>query len=315
MDSVPIADLVALRMLRAIRDGGSISSAALQFGFTQQAVSARMQKLESQLGLPLLLRSPRGAALAPAGLLLAEWSTEVLDAAERLRVALDSLQSSAEQRLRVRASLTIAEYLLPGWLVALRHSSPDITVDLIPINSESVIESVRSGTSDLGFIESIEVPVDLEARRIATDELVVVVAPDHPWARAGRSISIAELTSTPLVTRERGSGTRRSLELLIAERDPDAALVAPAGELQTAAAVRAAAASGIGPAVLSALAVRDDITLGRLVLVKLRGERLVRPLTAVWRRGVPLAPASAAMLHEVARGQDERTRGSAQRSN
>lgn len=299
MDSVQIADLVALRMLRAIRDGGSISSAALQFGFTQQAVSARMQKLESQLGVPLLLRSPRGASLAPAGVLLAEWSTEVLDAADRLRVALDALQSSAGQRLRVSASLTIAEYLVPRWLVGLRASSPDITVDLTPMNSESVVESVRSGASDLGFIESIEVPGDLEVRPIATDELVVVVAPDHPWSRAGRRISIHELASTPLVIRERGSGTRRSLELLITERDPTAALVPPAAELQTAAAVRAAAASGIGPAVLSALAVRDDIALGRLAPVKLRGEHLIRPLTAIWRRDSSVLAASQTLLREA----------------
>jgi DNA-binding transcriptional LysR family regulator len=303
MDSAPITDLVALRMLRAIRDGGSMSAASRQFGFTQQAVSARMQRLESQLGLPLFLRSPRGATLAPAGVLLAEWSTEVLDAADRLRVALDALQSSAEQQLRVSASLTIAEYLVPRWLVGLRTSSPTITVDLAPMNSESVVESVRTGASDLGFIESIAVPGDLEARQIATDELVVVVAPDHPWARAGRRISIAELASTPLVIRERGSGTRRSLELLIAERDSTVALVSPAAELQSAAAVRAAAASGIGPAVLSALAVRDDIALGRLIPVKLRGERLVRPLTAVWRRDSSVLTSSQALLREVASGR------------
>ncbi len=303
MDSAPITDLVALRMLRAIRDGGSISSAALQFGFTQQAVSARMLKLESQLGLPLLLRSPRGATLAPAGLLLAEWSTEVLDAADRLRVALDALQSSAERQLRVSASLTIAEYLVPRWLVGLRTSSPTITVDLAPMNSESVVESVRSGASDVGFIESIDVPDDLEVRQFATDELVVVVAPDHPWSRARRRISIAELASTSLVVRERGSGTRRSFELLIAERDPSAVLVPPAAELQTAAGVRAAAASGIGPAVLSALAVRDDVALGRLVPVKLRGEPLVRPLTAIWRRDSSVFASSQTLLREAGSGR------------
>jgi len=299
MDSAPIIDLVALRMLRAIRDGGSISSAALEFGFTQQAVSARMQKLELQLGLPLLIRSPRGAALAPAGVLLAEWSTEVLDAADRLRVALEALQSPAEQPLLVAASLTIAEYLLPRWLLALRRSSPAITVDLTPMNSETVIEAVRSGTVQLGFIESVEVPNDLEVSPIASDELVVVVAPGHRWVRPGRRISLSELASTPLVMRERGSGTRRSLELLITQRDAALALVSPLAELQTGAAVRAAAAAGVGPAVLSALAVRDDIALGRLVPVQIDAERLVRPLSAIWRRGVPLVSAGGALLREA----------------
>lgn len=302
MDSAPITDLIALRMLRAIRDGGSISSAALQFGFTQQAVSARMQKLEAQLGLPLLLRSPRGATLAPAGVLLAEWSTDVLDAADRLRVALEALQSPAKQQLQVGASLTIAEYLLPRWLVGLRHSSPAMTVDVMPMNSDSVIEAVRAGTVQLGFIESIEVPDDLEVLRIASDELIVVVASDHRWARSGRRISLSELASTPLVARERGSGTRRSLELLITQRSADMSLVSPLAELQTSAAVRAAAAAGVGPAVLSALAVRDDIALGRLVPVPIDDERLVRPLSAVWRRDLPLSPAGEAFLREAVKG-------------
>ncbi len=301
MDSARITDLVGLRMLRAIRDGGSISSAALQFGYTQQAVSARMQRLESQLGLPLLTRGARGTTLSSEGVLLAEWSTEVLDTADRLRVAVDALRSSPDQHLRVSASLTIAEYLMPRWLVSLRRSPAhaDIDVDLVSENSDSVIESVRTGAAALGFIETVDVPSDLEIRRIASDELVVVVAADHPWARARRGISVSELSSTPLVTREHGSGTRRSLELLLDEQHA-APLVPAAVQLQTAAAVRAAAASGIGPAVLSTLAVRDDIALGRLVPVRIRHVRLVRPLSAVWRPGQALGGAAQALLDVAA---------------
>ncbi|MFC5503094.1 LysR family transcriptional regulator [Lysinimonas soli] len=307
MNEPQITDLVALRMLRAIRDGGSISSAALQFGFTQQAVSARMQKLELHLGLTLLARGPRGTALTQAGLLVAEWSAELLDEADRLRGAVAALRSSGS-RLRVSASLTIAEYLVPGWLVALRRHpvGEHVVVDLSPENSEGVIAAVRAGSADLGFVETAELPDDLQTRLIASDELVVVVAPDHRWARGRRQVSVHDLAVTPLVTREPGSGTRRSLEVLLRDHDPALVLSAPAAELQTAAAVRAVAASGIAPAVLSALAVRDDIALGRLVAVRVREVRLIRPLSAIWRSDRAPAEAASALLEVAAHTEPRR---------
>ncbi|MHB1171095.1 MAG: LysR family transcriptional regulator [Lacisediminihabitans sp.] len=282
-----LPDLVALQMLVTVSETGSLTAASRKLGVTQQAVSARMRSVEGQIGVPLIVRSPRGSTLTEAGMLMAGWATDVLTAANRLDAAIESLRSDADTPLKVAASLTIAEHLLPRWLVALREHQdrqnlPAIRVDLTVTNSASVIDLIRSGSHPLGFIETPEVPDDINSRLIASDELVVVVAPDHRWTRARGAITATELASTPLITRETGSGTRRALEHILAGLPQPLELKPAAAELPTTAAIRTAVAAGIAPAVLSILAVQDDITLGRIVPVRVKELRLTRALTAVW---------------------------------
>ncbi len=160
---------------------------------------------------------------------------------------------------------------------------------------------MRAGTCDLGFVETTDEVAGLESTVLAYDELVVVVAPDHAWAGRRRGISAELLAATPLVTRERGSGTRRTLELMLAGRAPALEVAPPAVELSSTAAVRAAAAAGVAPAVLSILAVRDDLTLGRLVAVRVTSFRAVRPLRAVWRAHHPPRAAGRRLLEQALR--------------
>jgi DNA-binding transcriptional LysR family regulator len=131
------------------------------------------------------------------------------------------------------------------------------------------------------FIETPELPEGLERMTFATDELVVVVGPGHPWARRSSGITVDELASTPVLARERGSGTRLAFERALTaagHRPTD-----PAIELSTAGAIRSTAVAGQTPAVLSILAVRDQIADRSLRRVTLRGLRILRPLTAIWR--------------------------------
>lgn len=118
---------------------------------------------------------------------------------------------------------------------------------------------------------------------VACDELVVVARPEHRWARRAEPILPAELASTPLVSRETGSGTREFFESALA--DFGASPCPPVLELSTSAAVRAAVLAGSAPAVLSRLAVADDVSAGRLRIVPVDGLDLRRDLRAVWQGG------------------------------
>ena len=188
---------------------------------------------------------------------------------------------TAKPGSRVAASLTIAEYLLPGWLSRWRVRRPDVQINLIGINSAAVAQLVLDGEVDLGFIEGPQVPPGLSARVVGQDRLVVVAAPDHPWARRRRPLSPAELASTPLVQREPGSGTRVAFEHALRGHD----IATPALELSTASAVRGAAAAGAAPTVASAFAIGDDLKARRLVEIPVTGLDLSRRLRAVWPRG------------------------------
>lgn len=254
---------------------------------TQQAASARLRTLESLVGLTLLDRQARGSRLTEAGTAVAAWAGRVVAAAVEFDDGVAALRHEGAGRLRVAASMTIAEHLVPRWLVALRGGRPPGAsppeVRLTATNSEAVVRLLHEGQVDLGFTESPDPPGDLHSVVIGHDRLTLVVAPGHPWAGRARPVDAHRLAATPLVTREAGSGTRRALEAaLTAALGSPATPSRPAAEFGTATAVREAVRAGLAPAVLSELAVADDLVAGRLVAVRTTGVDLRRALRAVW---------------------------------
>jgi DNA-binding transcriptional LysR family regulator len=315
--SETVHDVSALRALREVGRQGSIAVAASVLGVSQQALSARMRTLERGMGVTLLARTPSGSHLTEQGRLVVGWAEDVLDAADRLDAGLRSIRSGVSHRLAIAASQTIAEHLVPHWLVELRSVEqagakqagaaeradyPPTVVELTVANSTGVLELVRDGKAGLGFIETPHLPSDLITEHVRNDELLVVTAPGHPWASRRRPLELAEVAASPLVMREAGSGTRDTLtDHLAAHRPPLHPTIAM--ELGTSAAVRSAIAAGVGPGVLSRLAVRDDLVLGRLVAIDVAGPPLTRQLTAVWKPDEPLPPEAQRLLAVVTAGR------------
>jgi DNA-binding transcriptional LysR family regulator len=299
-------DLAAFEVLLAVAKTGSLGAAGREVGLTQQAVSARMASIEARTGVRLAVRTPRGSQLTPAGVVVAEWADQLLGVAQHVDAGLASLREGSRAQVKVVASLTIAEQLMPRWLVSMRAaatrrgtSAPQVI--LTASNSDHVISAVRDGAADLGFIESPAVARGLRSRVVAHDELVVIVPPEHKWARRSRAVTASELSQTPLVTREPGSGTRDSLTAALSQALTDSTQQAsPVLELSTASAVRAAVLAGAGPAVMSRLAVADDLAAGRLRAVDVLDLNLRRNLRAIWVGGrTPPAGAIRDLLSHI----------------
>ncbi|MEV7006521.1 LysR family transcriptional regulator [Streptosporangium sp. NPDC051022] len=283
-----LPDLESLRLLVDVDRLGSLGQAARAAGIAQPSASKRIVLLERRLGLPLLERTPRGSTLTPQGVMVSAWATQVLAAAEELMRGAEAVRRGREAHLHIAASMTVAEYLLPRWLGELQNREPQVQVGLDVQNSAEVARLVGGGI-ELGFVEGPWVPPGLASRVVATDRLVVVVAPGHPWARRRTVLLAAELAATPLVVRERGSGTRETLERALADHE----VAAPRLELGSNTAVKGAAREGAAPAVLSGYAVEGELATGRLIEVPTKGIDLERRLRAVWRRGrTPTGPAA-----------------------
>ncbi|WP_062464478.1 LysR family transcriptional regulator [Demequina soli] len=289
-----------LRMLAAVEERGSLTGAAHALGVSQQAVSQRMRAMERRWGLSLFSRSARGTALTDQGVMVAGWAAAVLQHMDGFESAVASLRADSAAHLRLGASLTVAEHLLPGWLVAYAAEPEAAQVELTAVNSVTVAERIRSGADDLGFVETPDPPEGLATLVVAHDEVVLVVAPGHPWSRR-TAVSPAEVARTPLVSREPGSGTRRTLERALESVLGPGTVVAPAAELSTTAAIRATILAGGGVAALSERAVHDDVAAGRLIRVPVDGPSLSRPLAAVWDPRRRLSPAAARILDIASR--------------
>ncbi|MFI9504320.1 LysR family transcriptional regulator [Nocardia sp. NPDC052566] len=293
-----VPDLAALDLLLSVIELGSLGRAAEAHGISQPSASSRIRYLEKLVGMPVLERTTLGSKATPAGALIAEWARAVVDAAEQLDAGIDTLRAERDSHLRVAASQTIAEYLFPGWLMTLRAMVPEAAIALESGNSVLVAREVLDGKATIGFIESPQNFRGLESHAVAKDKLVVVVAPQHKWARRGR-VTLDELAKTPLIQRETGSGTRNWFEHAVSRQLPgwhaEVAL-----ELSSTTAIKTAVANDVAPAVLSSLAVAAEVAAGTLASPDVTGLDLDRTLRAVWPTGQRLT-GPARDLYSIAR--------------
>jgi DNA-binding transcriptional LysR family regulator len=177
-------------------------------------------------------------------------------------------------------------------------SAPEVT--FTASGSEQVIEAVREGQVELGFIEIRGSTKGLRSRVVARDELVLVVPPDHKWAKRSRPLAAAELDQSFLVSRR--SGWRHLLGDPPLSTDDGAA--PDVLEFGSAASVRAAVLAGAGPAVMSKLAVREDLAEGRLKAIPVEDIDWRRDLRAIWvGERTPPAGAARELLAHIATGR------------
>ena len=315
-----LPDLDSLALLLEVSRSGSIGAAARARGVSQQSASERLTSMERQVGVPLLSRGARGTALTASGTLVVEWAARLLQVAEEIDASIAALRGDRDRELRIVASMTVAEHLLPRWLVALRQQQAQhpeshrgvTSVSLRAANSAEVLRALAAGEADLGFVEGAERPPGLSSTEIGRDDLVLVASASDRLARRRTPLAPAQVAGLSLTSRERGSGTREVVEQALAAHGLTTA--PPSVEVTTSAAVRETVRAGGAPAFLSRLAVEADLRAGTLVLVRTSDLTVSRLLRAVWVGGAdPPAGPVRDLLAVVARavaGPGDRAGGS-----
>src|SRR5919204_2109575 len=208
------ADIAELRALCAAVDLGSLGRAARLLRVSQPALSKRLRVLETLAGARLLERSPRGVTPTPAGARLYAEARKLLAQAETVDALLAGL-SAEDAPVRLAASHTIAEYVLPAPLVEFeQRRERHLSVELIIANSLVVRDLVREGRAEFGIAATArDAPPDGVLRELpfCDDEVVVGVPPGHPWAKLKR-IPLTELTRVPMIMRDPSANTRRVVQ-------------------------------------------------------------------------------------------------------
>lgn len=256
---------------------GSVQGAADALALTQSAATKRVQALERRLGQPLLERNSTGVRPTTLGRLLYPLAREALGALERAETA--SVAADTAPLLRLQASRTVGETVLPEWLAAFRATGLPTRVSVEVTNSEQVLHAIREGIAEVGFVEGPAGDVrGLRELLMAEDEIRVVVAGTHPWARR-QAVPAEVLASEPFLAREAGSGTRA----VATERLEAAGVVlTPALEVSSTEGLKRAVLSG-GFALLSARTVTAEVATGALASVPVSGVQLRRSFRAVRR--------------------------------
>ncbi len=200
-------NLRQLEVFAAIAREGSSRAAAERVARSQSAASAALAELESVLGVQLFDRLGRRLVLNENGRALLPVAIALLDQAVELETLFDAEHAAP---LRLAASLTIGEYLLPNLLAQWKQAHPNSRVRMLIGNTSEVIASVVSHDADVGFIEGSQTHADLRVQAWMSDELVIVASPTHALAR--RTATPRQLSTATWILRELGSGTRQATD-------------------------------------------------------------------------------------------------------
>lgn len=283
-----------LEVFAATARTGSTRAAAERVARSQSAASTALAELEAALGLTLFDRVGRRLLLNENGRALLPRAASLLDQATDVE-ALFTVAHAAP--LRLAASFTIGEYLLPRLLSQWKGERPQSQVQLAISNTTDVVDAVARFAADIGFIEGQRTHRDLVVTPWLRDELVVVVAPTHPLA--GKRVGMKPLAQATWILRERGSGTREA---------QDGWLLAHLGaikvelELGSNEAIKQVVASGLGLGCLSRYAVAQAIAQGWLVELQTRLPPNRRALAVVVHGGKRLGESGAAFLRHCFEG-------------
>ncbi|MBL4683175.1 MAG: LysR family transcriptional regulator [Nannocystaceae bacterium] len=281
-----------LRVFAAIARSGTFTGAAKLLRVSQPAVSKQLGELETAVGLTLFDRVPGGARLTDAGEILQRQTDRIFEAEAAAEADLAALAGLSRGRLRVGASTTIGSYLIPQLLGDFRRSHPEVELELQIANTNEIQRALLAGQLDLAMTEGFVGSGALEVAVVHTDQLVVIVAPEHAWAKSKRA-TLRALAEAPFIAREHGSGTRAVVEAALAEHG---VTVDPVMTLGSTEAVKSAVAAGLGVAMVSRLTVALELSSRRLVEVRTPGLSVRRSLHLLTHRHRQPSPAASAFL-------------------
>ncbi|MCC2548397.1 LysR family transcriptional regulator [Hymenobacter sp. BT175] len=285
-----------LRVFQSVARHLSFTKAAQELFITQPAVTKHIRELERSYGQRLFERRGNRVSLTEAGRLLLSHADEVENLHQQLTDQLHSLHDQAAGRLRLGASTTLAQYILPPLLPAFQARYPSIELTMRSGNSEHIAEALLRGQLDLGFVEGQVKNRDLHYELLLHDELVAVRRAT-PAGPPPEPVPLAAVLEQPLVLRERGSGTLEVLEFALRAQQIKLSSLNVALYLDNTEGIKSyleAAPNCLG--FVSRRALSKEVEAGQLEIVPVQGLHLSRKLEAVWVQGEPLSVAAQRLL-------------------
>jgi DNA-binding transcriptional LysR family regulator len=253
-------DNFRLVVFRAVAGQLSFRKAAEELYLTQPAVSLQIKALEEDIGVQLFDRTGTRIALTEAGKVLLRCSQQASALFAQAEQKIAALSGDRAGELALGASTTIAQYVLPRLLGEFTCEHPRVHLTLISGNTEQIVSAVEKQKIALGFIEGPAHSRDVKTEPFLEDDLVLIVSAAHEWAEQ-KSISCSEIATVPLLMRERGSGTRRVVEMALERHGVKLNSLRIVMELDSTEAIKSAVEAGLGIGFVSRWAIAKDLRL------------------------------------------------------
>jgi len=276
-------NLEYLRTYIEVIKAGSFSEVAKKLSISQPAVSFQIQKLEQELGVRLIDRRQKKVVMTEAGKRMLIFAELFDKEYQTLTRDFEHLREGVTGNLSIAASTIPGDFILPPILGEFKKLHPAVDIKVEVTDSTRVIEAVKSGEYDIGICGVFPEDEDLEAAKVAEDEILLIVFPEHPFARHN-NVSFTEISSEPLIFREPTSGTQRSVKMLLSNAGFDLSRCKPTLILGTTEAVVTAVEAKSGIAFVSNLAIKKSVSLGLVKEVRIEEVTLKRDFFCVYRK-------------------------------
>lgn len=291
-------DIHRLEVFCKVVELRSFTKAADAVGLTQPTVSEHLRALEEMLGEKLVDRLGRDVLVTPAGKILYQYAQNIIRMRNEAVQAIEKFKGNLSGRLLIGASTIPGTYMLPALIGSFKAGHPSIEITLKISDSGDVVERILDGSLELGFIGARWDDRRIVLEEVCSDELVLVVYPEHRWA--GReTLELDELPGEPFILREKGSGTRVVMNRAFEEKGFDPSQLDAVAEMGSTEAVRQGIKARIGISILSRQAVAEDLERYTLVQVPMNGVRLARSVYLAQRKNRQISPLSTAFLNHL----------------
>ena len=265
-------DTRQLRAFVTLARRGSFTLAARDLHLSQSAVSHSMKALETDVGCRLFDRMGKKVLLTQAGEQLLQHADRILREMASARESIGLLGKWGRTRLRIGASTTACQYILPGVLRRFQRDYPQSTVVVEPSDTADAMDLLRSNRVDLALTLEPKTDPDFEFVPLFADTLHFVVAPSHPWAQAGRVVR-EEIPKQHCIIYRKNSVTSRLIAEYFKDEDMVLNLVMELGSME---AIKEMVKHGLGISILAPWIARHEIEAGTLVSMSLGRRKLKR---------------------------------------
>jgi DNA-binding transcriptional LysR family regulator len=288
-------DIRRLEIFCKVVELKSFTKAAESLSLAQPTVSEHMRILEETLSERLLDRLGREVLPTPAGRVFYQYARNIIRLREEAIQSLEQFKGQLSGHLILGASTIPGNYVLPKFIGEFKARHPAIKITLGIGNTATVTEQVLDGGIEAGVVGSFSSDRRVVSEELFSDELVLAVPPEHPWASTS-TISMDQLASEGFILRQKGSGTRIVMSRILEENGFDVSKLSVIAEMGSTEAIRQAIKARIGISILSFQAIAEDVERNLLATVQVKGLRFCRPLYLIQRRSRGISPLCSAFL-------------------
>jgi DNA-binding transcriptional LysR family regulator len=268
-------DLWQLKIFCKVVELKSFSKAGKIVHLSQPTVSSHIKDLENHFDCRLIDRLAKEAVATKAGEILYGYARKILAFSDEAETAMAEFNGKIKGRLFIGGSTIPGTYLLPRIIGAFTRRYPEVTISLIVEDTMKIIDEILRGKLEMGVVGAKSGKRKICQNKLIEDELQLIVPKYHPWGRR-KSISLNLLLREPFILREKGSGTLTSIELSLASEGYAIEDLKVAAELGSTEAVRQGIKNNVGVSILSSLAVSEDLKIGSLKAIAVKGLKLKR---------------------------------------